>query len=84
MSCGNQCTDCGCEDTIVAYATKDDLKEHDIAIVDSGFDCMQPGSEHVVMKDNKSRLYLECSDGIHLLDGQLDGGFYIGIRKKNN
>ena len=47
-----------------------DLKAGDRIIADEGFTCL-PVGPHVV-KDYNGELYVDCSCGKHMLDGQLD------------
>ena len=55
------------------------VKKGDIIIADGGFTCLQ-AVEHKVY-DNEG-LFIECEQGMHFLDGQLDDdGNLIGLSK---
>ena len=49
-----------------------DVKVGDILIADDGFDCLLEGQQCIVEKDDRDRKFVRCSEGIHLLDGQLE------------
>jgi len=66
----------------------DTVKPGDILIADAGFTCLKEGRPLVVQEDPTkvgeriSRLYVQCNDGRHYLDGQLGEesaliGFYF-------
>lgn len=80
-----------------AWAHSGSVKEGDVLTCDGGFTCMAEGDRKVVKrregpmkgysanyaKDPFARLYVDCKDGTHMLDGQVgnDGelvGFYPG------
>ncbi len=62
------------------YAKLCDVTDGDIVELDSGFTCVNPG-KYIVHRDNGGgALFIECSEGKHLLDGQEgDDGYLIGI-----
>lgn len=75
------------------YAKTENTKPGDIIIVDQGFTCMEPWSEHVVETGTDvpeiGRLFVRCSCGHHYLDGQRENeteedlDYYIGMYKKD-
>lgn len=76
-----------CTDTLGnRYATVKDTKEGDVLIVDGGFTCIHKDSERTVKKARTGDLYIDCKDGHHLLDGQIDEKegveFYLGLYPK--
>lgn len=52
-----------------------------ILITDGDFACMGDREEKIVKQDDSGRLYIECEEKYHGLDGQEsdDGKFYIGL-----
>jgi hypothetical protein len=59
-----------------------DIEAGQTVLTDAGFTCMDQG-EHVVKAD-KQGFYLDCQDGKHYLDGQLDEqGHLVGISPAN-
>lgn len=56
----------------MAWAKFSKVKEGDKLITDGGFTCMEFNVEKKVWGDKDGRLYIECSDGCHYLDGQVD------------
>lgn len=73
----------------MAWAKIDEVKAGVTLIADGGFTCLKKGQRCLVHNDEAvagqhqwpgSGLYVECQDGQHFLDGQLDGGDeYIGL-----
>jgi TATA-binding protein-associated factor Taf7 len=72
------------------YANMNELKPGDIVTVDSGFDCLEPWSQHVVEQDLAGELFIWCAgpDGEypagserHHLEGQLndDSDALVGV-----
>jgi len=60
------------------YAKISELKEGDEIELDSGFTCQRQGVHFV--HDDGGRLYFNCVEGRHFLDGQADDGEHcIGI-----
>ncbi len=56
-----------------------DLKAGDKIKADGGFTCVKEGNHKVKSKKNGD-LYIKCSEGKHLLDGQVgEDGELIGI-----
>lgn len=41
------------------------------------------GSKHIVYRNQEGDLFLDCSDGEHTLDGQIEDDHYVGIRLAN-
>lgn len=65
----------------MTFAKESDLVAGDIVEV-VGFTCLDDYTTHTVQSDGTS-LYLNCRQGLHFLDGQLeDGDEYIGVYKK--
>jgi len=57
----------------------DELNLGQIVQVDDGFTCMPQGTKEVKASEDGT-LFLECTDGRHYLDGQIDkDGDLIGI-----
>lgn len=68
------------EPGIKAWALVSDVEEGTIVQV-FGIPCVgEDGTKHIVYCNRKGDLFLDCSDGEHTLDGQIDGNHYIGIR----
>ena len=65
------------------YAREGEVREGDILRADGGFTCIPDGAELGVLfheDPEKGGLYVECANGKHFLDGQLDDGDqYIGF-----
>ena len=63
------------------YANIKDAKEGDSLVADGGFTCMSDGQVAKVYRTDEGRLAIPCSDGAHLLDGQIDdrSGALIGL-----
>ena len=60
-----------------------DVKPGDILIADAGFTCMFEAEHVTVAADEDGRLYVNCADGRHLLDGQTDAeGYLIGLTRR--
>ena len=57
-----------------------DLKAGQTIYLDEAFTCRKPGAA-VVLEDEKGALFIECEDGNHYLDGQVDDltGELVGI-----
>lgn len=53
------------------YASMKLLQADDIVQVDAGFTCIPKNATRTVRQDNHG-LFIDCSDGNHYLDGQLD------------
>lgn len=66
--------------TIAAVqATTDNVREGSIVIADGGFTCLEEGARLIVRSEDGT-LFVNCADGRHALDGQLDeGDDYIGL-----
>jgi hypothetical protein len=77
-----------------AWAHRDSIKVGDVLECDDGFTCIRPGDHKIVKafegelkhhdpeyaKDPFARLYIECSDGTHSLDGQVgEDGELVGL-----
>ena len=76
-----------------AYAAADVVKVGDVLECDGGFTCMKADDRKVVKafegelkhctpeyaKDSFARLYIDCADGTHTLDGQCEDGVLIGL-----
>lgn len=60
----------------------DDVKPGDVLIADGGFTCLAENARCEVLKDHYG-LYVNCDEGKHYLDGQLDddGTGIIGFTK---
>ena len=55
----------------IAYARYSQLKPGDKVKVDAGFTCLPEGAVREVKRDGISEeFYIDCNDGMHLLDGQ--------------
>jgi hypothetical protein len=77
--------------TGIVWAREGDVQPGDVLIADGGFTCLKNGQRCVVHLDEAtakthkwpgSGLYVECKDGKHFIDGQLDDGVeYIGFTK---
>lgn len=63
------------------FARVADIKVGDTLIPDGGFICLTEGAAHVVKTDGKE-LFITCTHGKHYLNGQRQGGVYIGLTKK--
>lgn len=61
------------------FVKANEVNKGDIVRVDYGFTCMSDGEK--VVKQDETGLFLNCLDGKHYLDGQLENGEYIGIYK---
>lgn len=76
------------------WAHSTTVKVGDILVTDDGFTCMGAGERKTVeswdgpmpntdpeyLKDPFSRLFVECRDGCHFLDGQVgDDGELVGL-----
>ena len=64
-----------------------DVKVGDLLIVGNGFTCLAPDTCTLVYED-VGALYVNCDDGRHYLDGQIDwdgkagvgDGYLVGLR----
>jgi hypothetical protein len=57
-----------------------DVNAGDVLVADNGFTCIHQGLYEV--KEDSGRLYVDCRDGKHFLDGQDDGdGILIGFTR---
>lgn len=64
------------------YAKESEVKAGTVLIADGGFTCIPVGAE-LIVKEDAAGLYVDCGDGHHYLDGQLDDGdVYIGFTLK--
>lgn len=61
------------------YAKIVNVKPGARVVVDSDFTCMAAGAVKEVKADADGDLYIDCDEGSHHLDGQIDGDFYIGL-----
>lgn len=52
-------------------------------LTDGGFTCMPANATKMIYKDDHGK-YVQCKDGRHYLDGQLDdkGHHYVGLYRK--
>jgi hypothetical protein len=60
------------------------LAPGDRLVADGGFTCMSKGDVKEVKRDAAEGFYVDCADGKHFLDGQVDDwgtGHLIGLRK---
>ena len=48
-----------------------EIKVEDILVFDDGFTCLKHGEKSIVRQDNKG-LYINCEEGKHYLEGQID------------
>ena len=63
------------------YETKcSDVHPGTMLIADGGFTCIKEGDVLTVEAD-RNGMYVPCRDGKHYLDGQVDRGHYVGLRK---
>ncbi len=56
----------------------------DVLVADGGFTCLKQGEYLTVYENQNGELYVECSHGPHLLDGQVDwddGDTLIGFTR---
>lgn len=55
-----------------------------LLIADGGFTCIAEGSELEVKIDNHRRLFVDCVEGVHYLNGQVDNSrgipVFVGFR----
>lgn len=64
-----------------------DVKAGTKLVTDGGFPCMRKGEHKTVHQDKKRKphfsraeiLYIDCDDGRHYLDGQLEKGELVGL-----
>jgi hypothetical protein len=56
------------------YARLDALKPGDLLEDDGGFGCLDGVSKHEVKRRDDGHLYIDCEEGEHCLDGQIDEG----------
>lgn len=61
------------------WAKIDGVEAGTVLWADGGFTCIDPGAKLEVAADEKGRLFVPCSEGRHLLDGQREDGFYLGF-----
>lgn len=74
------------------YAHRSTIKAGDRVRADGGFTCLKEGSIHTVLSTTRDlsaaanppfeSLFIECDDGKHMLDGQLDfdgDGALVGL-----
>jgi hypothetical protein len=67
----------------VEYAKLSETKEGDTLIADDTFPCLTAGP-HVV-RSSEDGPWVECNDGVHLLDGACgaDGDYLIGFTRQD-
>lgn len=77
-------TKAGCDSLGRKWAKMSKVYEGTVLEVDEGFTCMPKGHRKIV-KRIEGRYYVDCDDGLHLLDGQISDrdcdsliGFYPG------
>lgn len=59
-----------------------DIKAGDLLKADGYFTCLISGSVYVVKKNTHDNLFIDCDEGEHSLDGQVDAeGEVIGLVK---
>ncbi len=63
------------------FAKISDVKAGDKLKTDGGFTCMAEGEVKTIIADEAGRLFIECCDGRHALDGQEEGEIYVGLYK---
>lgn len=65
---------------VAPWATVRQVKAGTLVVTDAGFTCVGNGKVKQVFKD-EAGLYIQCKDGQHYLDGQLDdtGKHYVGL-----
>jgi hypothetical protein len=66
------------------YLTIEEAKAGIVVVTDGGFTCMKEGEEKTVHVDHEGYLYVECDEGSHYLNGQLEDGEYVGLRMKEH
>ena len=60
-----------------------EVKVGNILIADGGFTCIKKGAELVVKQDIFGFFVVDCDQGTHHLDGQLDdNGELAGLKRK--
>jgi hypothetical protein len=66
-----------------SWAKGADVKEGDLLEADDGFPCLSEGDRRRVCKHASGDLIIECGDGGHWLDTQIDeeDQVYIGLYK---
>ena len=52
----------------------EDLQAGDVLVADGGFTCLKEGQHVHVERRDSGELFVRCSEGKHLLEGQLDFG----------
>lgn len=62
------------------WATEAETKVGDRLVADGGFTCLGDG-EIVTVFDHNGALCVSCSEGRHILEGQLENGRYVGLTK---
>ena len=62
-----------------AYALASSTKVGSTLVCGSGFTCLHKWEELTVKANHNGELYVECSAGRHALDGQFQGGVYLGF-----
>ena len=64
------------------YAKLAAVAAGDILVTDGGFTCMRAGERKEVLRDAHGALFIECNEGYHGLNGQVnDAGLLIGLAK---
>lgn len=61
------------------FAKASEVNVGDTLEADGGFTCLCEGDRKPVMKNVDNRLYIECNEGKHFLEGQEENGVYIGL-----
>lgn len=60
----------------------DAVQEGDYLQADDGFTCLDANATYKVQQRTSGRLYIQCKEGIHYLDGQTDfSGNLVGLTK---
>lgn len=62
-------------------ATIHEIKSGTVIVTDDTLLCCTPLSRRLVMEDSQG-LYFICTNGKHYLDGQLQGGVYVGFSRE--
>ena len=63
----------------MSYVKTNDVEVGTKLKADGGFTCLKQGDVREVREDDTGSKFIECSDGEHHLDGQLNGEEYIGL-----
>lgn len=68
---------------VTPYITRRQAQPGTKVVTDGGFTCIGEGKVRTISKDKEGHLYFRCGEGRHYLNGQVEGRYVIGLRRRS-